>query len=186
MATPEYTNLTNGRKSRGPNRGRGPSQQQQQQQQQQLIQNSTNNSTNKNKNSKKNNNKKTIQQHQNTNHQIEKTPFQPTTSTSYSNIDVSTAAAAASIPQNAEPSSCLRQCCGCKYNPKVEKLEYDYSKDYNGVGSGSTGGGGGATAVDTGKNGKLPRIRQRGEYYIDSYNGETWNCAFGTNEEVST
>ena len=31
----------------------------------------------------------------------------------------------------------------------------------------------------------LPRIRERGEHYFDSYNGNPWGCGFGTNEEVS-
>ena len=67
-----------------------------------------------------------------------------------------------------EPS-CGRVCCGCKYDPVAERLEYDFSKDVN------KGGG---------KEQPLPRIRQRGEYYIDTFNGESWSCTFGTNEEV--
>ena len=31
----------------------------------------------------------------------------------------------------------------------------------------------------------LPRIRERGEHYFDSYNGDPWGCGFGTNEELS-
>ena len=83
-------------------------------------------------------------------------------------IDPSTAAAAASIPRN-EQLSCLRKCCGCKYNPSAERLEYDYSRD---------------KAKNGAKPQPLPRIRQRGQYYIDSFNGESWSCSFGTNEEV--
>jgi hypothetical protein len=30
----------------------------------------------------------------------------------------------------------------------------------------------------------LPRIRERGEYYIDSYNDQPMSCSFGTNEHV--
>ena len=37
---------------------------------------------------------------------------------------------------------------------------------------------------DRGNESLLPRVRERGEYYIDSYNMEKWNCSFGTYEEV--
>jgi hypothetical protein len=30
----------------------------------------------------------------------------------------------------------------------------------------------------------LPRIRERGEFYIDSYNDQPMSCSFGTNEHV--
>jgi len=60
-------------------------------------------------------------------------------------------------------TNCLQQACGCRYRPSVENLEYDYTK---------------------GENQPLPRIRQRGEFYVDRFNGETWSCALGTNEEV--
>ena len=66
-------------------------------------------------------------------------------------------------------TSFLQQACGCQYNPRVETLEYDYCKD--------------ATSI-AGKQQPLPRIRQRGEFYIDSYNAESWSCSFGTHEEV--
>lgn len=88
-------------------------------------------------------------------------------------IDPATAAAAASIPRNSEPS-CFRMMCGCRYNPSVEWLEYDYARVAT-------------KPMDGEKQGKTqppPRIRQRGEYYIDSFNGEPWTCSFGTNEEV--
>lgn len=48
----------------------------------------------------------------------------------------------------------------------MENLEYDYAK------------------VTMGKSQPPPRIRARGEYYIDSFNGEPWTCSFGTGEEV--
>lgn len=66
-------------------------------------------------------------------------------------------------------TSFLQQACGCQYNPRVETLEYDYCKD--------------ATST-AGKQQPLPRIRQRGEFYIDSYNAESWSCSFGTHEEA--
>ena len=59
-------------------------------------------------------------------------------------------------------------CIEC-YDPKREVLEYDYTyDDVNGM------------KPPQGH----PRIRERGEYYIDSYNGETWSCSFGTAEKV--
>eukprot|EP00979_Chaetoceros_neogracilis_P018387 scaffold10583_cov290-Chaetoceros_neogracile.AAC.6 len=66
-------------------------------------------------------------------------------------------------------SNCLQQVCGCQYSPTAETLEYDY------------------TLVETSLKGKqqpLPRIRQRGEHYIDTFNAESWTCALGTNEEA--
>lgn len=63
--------------------------------------------------------------------------------------------------------------CGCIecYKPSREVLEYDYT--YDDV---------------SGKKPpqSYPRIRERGEFYIDSYNGEPWSCSFGTAEKVST
>jgi hypothetical protein len=73
-------------------------------------------------------------------------------------------------PQQQWQPNCLQQTCGCRYRPSVEKLEYDYSKD---------------ETSKAGKHQPLPRIRQRGEYYIDSFNAESWACTFGTQEEVS-
>ena len=61
--------------------------------------------------------------------------------------------------------------CGCIeiYKPRREVLEYDYT--YDDV---------------SGKKPpqSYPRIRERGEFYIDSYNGEAWSCSFGTAEKV--
>ena len=74
-------------------------------------------------------------------------------------------------PQPA-PAPTFYRICGCIecYNPGREVLEYDYTYD------------------DV--NGKkppqnYPRIRERGEYYIDSHNPEAWSCSFGTSERVS-
>lgn len=57
-------------------------------------------------------------------------------------------------------------CIEC-YKPSREYLEYDYT--YDDV---------------SGKKPpqSYPRIRERGEYYIDSYNSEPWSCSFGTAE----
>ena len=63
--------------------------------------------------------------------------------------------------------------CGCTevYLPGREVLEYDYT--YDDV---------------SGKKPpqSYPRIRERGEFYIDSFNGEPWSCSFGTAEKVRT
>jgi len=53
-------------------------------------------------------------------------------------------------------------CCKCEYDPSKERLEYDYDE----------------TTPQP-----MPRIRERGEFYVDSYNGEPWSCSFGTSEE---
>lgn len=58
-------------------------------------------------------------------------------------------------------------CCVECYNPRKERLEYDYQYD------------------DTNKPVQpYPRIRERGEYYIDTYNDQPWSWTFGTNERV--
>ena len=61
-------------------------------------------------------------------------------------------------------------CIEC-YQPSREYLEYDYTYD-------DTSGKKPPQAY--------PRIRERGEYYIDSFNGEPWSCSFGTAENVSS
>ena len=68
-------------------------------------------------------------------------------------------------------ATCLQRLCGVQYFPIDEKLEYDYSLDES-----------------KGKNVRstqaLPRIRQRGEPYVDSFNDEPWKLSYGTSEEV--
>merc|ERR1740139_347795 len=66
-----------------------------------------------------------------------------------------------------EETSCIRQLCGCPENLRAERLEYNYDHD----------------DANKRKQQPLPRIRQRGEYHIDSFNGETYSCSFGTSEE---
>ena len=59
-------------------------------------------------------------------------------------------------------------CCEL-HDAKKEMLEYDYTRG------------------DKGPNGQTqayPRIRARGEYYIDSYNDQPWSWTFGTHEKV--
>lgn len=63
--------------------------------------------------------------------------------------------------------SCVRRVCGCQIDFSRERLEYNYNLD--------------DTLTDNAQ--PLPRSRERGEYYIDSYNGEPWTCSFGTTEE---
>jgi hypothetical protein len=53
------------------------------------------------------------------------------------------------------------------YSVKDELLEYDYNYD------------------DSNKPPQeYPRIRERGEYYVDSYNEQPWSFTFGTHETV--
>mmetsp|Transcript_18085 Transcript_18085/g.27958 ORF Transcript_18085/g.27958 Transcript_18085/m.27958 type:complete len:385 (-) Transcript_18085:2713-3867(-) len=67
-------------------------------------------------------------------------------------------------------SAFCRSCCGRDYEPISEKLEYDYTHDDS-----------------TGKPPQaFPRIRSRGERYVDSYNDQPWTCSMGTNEENGT
>lgn len=72
--------------------------------------------------------------------------------------------------QHERPRSCIQKVCGCNYRPSIEMLEYDYSLD---------------SSSKKAQQQPLPRIRQRGEYYIDTFNGEPWSCSLGTFEEVS-
>jgi hypothetical protein len=57
-------------------------------------------------------------------------------------------------------------CCEC-YDPSKEMLEYDYSS--------------GTSSKDPSS---FPRIRERGEYYIDSFVDQPWSWTFGTHERV--
>jgi len=83
---------------------------------------------------------------------------------------------ASAAPPMAQPQPALLpsffRICGCIecYIPSREVLEYDYTYDET---SGKR------------RPQSYPRIRERGEYYIDSYNGEPWSCSFGTAEKVS-
>lgn len=63
---------------------------------------------------------------------------------------------------------CIRATCKCEYDADKERLEYDYDYD---------------ETLNGGKPQPMPRIRERGEFYVDSYNGEPWSCSFGTSEE---
>ena len=69
------------------------------------------------------------------------------------------------------PAPAFYRICGCIecYSPGREVLEYDYTYDDTNGSKPPQG---------------YPRIRERGEYYIDSYNGEPWSCTFGTTERV--
>jgi hypothetical protein len=65
--------------------------------------------------------------------------------------------------------------CGCLecYHPAAETLDYDY------VAANQNGGSGTSKTPH-------PRIRERGEFYIDSFNDQPWSWSFGTNEMVCT
>ena len=69
------------------------------------------------------------------------------------------------------PAPAFYRICGCIecYSPGREVLEYDYTYDDTNGSKPPQG---------------YPRIRERGEYYIDSFNGEPWSCTFGTTERV--
>lgn len=59
-------------------------------------------------------------------------------------------------------------CLEC-YNPRSELLEYDYTYD---------------ETLSNRPPQPMPRIRERGEYYVDSYNDQPWSWSFGTHESV--
>ena len=79
-------------------------------------------------------------------------------------------------PQHSILCSCLSSACGCQINP-AEYLEYSFKYDKNGE----------ATIPDIlddqHSQQPLPRIRNPGEQYIDSYNGHPWSFSFGTGEK---
>lgn len=66
--------------------------------------------------------------------------------------------------QRRKPGSGACGCCQAGYDSS-EFLEYNYSF--------------------VGTTQPLPRCRERGEYYIDSYNDHPWSWTFGTGELVS-
>ena len=72
-------------------------------------------------------------------------------------------------------------CGGCIecYNPDLERLEYDYNYDDLATSSG------GADNKSNKPPQPYPRIRERGEYYIDSFNDQPWSWTFGNHESVS-
>jgi len=79
-------------------------------------------------------------------------------------------ASSSSTPSPAISTSTSPAFCSCCPN-NLEYLDYDYTYD------------------DTSGKRKpqpYPRIRERGEYYIDTFNDQPWSCTFGTGEHVST
>ena len=62
--------------------------------------------------------------------------------------------------------SCLDSLCGCGIDSS-EYLEYNFTYKEN----------------RSGKPQPLPRIRNSGEYYIDTHNDSPWSFSFGTGEE---
>jgi len=77
--------------------------------------------------------------------------------------------------------TCLRGTCGCmEYNARKEYLDYDYEAAARYYSSSES------SLMKSGVKDpppKLPRIRERGEYYVDSFNDSPWTCGFGTGEE---
>ena len=63
--------------------------------------------------------------------------------------------------------------CGCLecYSVGPEYLEYNYTYDDNSQNKSKPPQ-------------PYPRIRERGEYYVDSYNDQPWSWTFGTHETV--
>lgn len=63
--------------------------------------------------------------------------------------------------------------CGCLecYSVAPEYLEYNYTYDDD-------------NPNKTQKQQPYPRIRERGEHYVDSYNDQAWSWTFGTYETV--
>jgi hypothetical protein len=83
-------------------------------------------------------------------------------------------------PNGTEPRDASRvykrlNCLDCGYHPGKELLEYDYTYDE---------GPHNATGDRLKPQQPYPRIRERGEYYIDSYNDQPAGWTFGTNEQV--
>jgi hypothetical protein len=82
-------------------------------------------------------------------------------------------------PNGTEPRDASRvykrlNCLDCGYHPGKELLEYDYTYDE---------GPHNATEDRLKPPQPYPRIRERGEYYIDSYNDQPAGWTFGTNEQ---
>jgi hypothetical protein len=66
--------------------------------------------------------------------------------------------------------SLYRNACAVGYDASSEHLEYDYTYDESVRGGPQP----------------APRLRKKGEPYIDSFNGEPWSCSFGTSEDNGT
>ena len=76
---------------------------------------------------------------------------------------------AAQHPQQPAAVKSSSTCC-CGSGEKLEYLDYDYTYD--------------DTTSAKRKPQPYPRIRERGEHYIDTFNDQPWGCTFGTNEHV--
>ena len=76
-------------------------------------------------------------------------------------------------PKSVHSAGARNAFCGCcSTAEKLEYLDYDYTYD--------------DTTNSKRKPQPYPRIRERGEYYIDSFNDQPWACTFGTGEHVSS
>ena len=78
------------------------------------------------------------------------------------------------------PVRCMRQVCGCQYDLRKENLGYNYSAATKYQALKDSGSLTGEEQPPP-----LPRIRHRGEHYVDTFNDMPWTCSFGTSEEVS-
>ena len=79
--------------------------------------------------------------------------------------------------------------CGLcsEYDLHAETLEYNYVIEAAAVAAAvnsSTATGGKLQQQPLISSQPLPRIRARGEYYIDTFNDEPWSWSMGTNEQV--
>jgi hypothetical protein len=70
--------------------------------------------------------------------------------------------------------------CGCLecYHPVAETLDYDYTAFAAATNNGMS------MSMSSSSKTQHPRIRERGEFYIDSFNDQPWSWSFGTNEMV--
>jgi hypothetical protein len=80
-----------------------------------------------------------------------------------------TSNASKSAPQSTATTS-NTVCFCCDRGEKLEYLDYDYTYD--------------DTTSGKRKPQPYPRIRERGEFYIDTFNDQPWACTFGTWEHV--
>jgi hypothetical protein len=73
-------------------------------------------------------------------------------------------------PQSTTTGSSSNTVCFCCDREPLEYLDYDYTYD--------------DTTAGKRKPQPYPRIRERGEFYIDTFNDQPWACTFGTWEHV--
>jgi hypothetical protein len=82
--------------------------------------------------------------------------------------------------QVSHPIGCIRQICDCQIDMEKESLGYNYKAAGRYQALKDSGNLPPGECPPT-----LPRIRARGEYYVDTFNDLPMTCTFGTSEEVS-